>query len=160
MRIYTIGHSILSIETFLGILASHSVQGLIDIRSVPASRRAPQYNRKNLALALNQAGIQYDYLGDQLGGYPQDPTCYQSPLPENRRLRNYPPVDYDKVARRTWYQDGILELVQIARVRTSVILCAEEDPLECHRHLLVTPSLVSMGMDVIHIRGDGSLQPV
>jgi uncharacterized protein (DUF488 family) len=160
MLIYTIGHSNYPINVFLKLLTDNQIQNVIDIRSFPNSRWSPQFNRKNLSEVLIGSGILYEYLGDLLGGYPPDPTCYKSPLPSNKRLKDYPEVDYAQVARRSWYQQGIQKLVALGADKISVILCAEEDPLKCHRHLLITPSLTELGINVVHMRGDGALQPV
>lgn len=147
--VLTIGHSKHPIDRFLGLLRQHGVEALVDARSHPFSRFSPQFSRKPLERAICDAGIRYVFLGDALGGRPAQPECYD----EHGKL------DYARVERLDVYQRGIDELLdEAARLRTCV-LCAEEDPSRCHRRLLITRTLVQRGVDVLHIRGSGVIEP-
>jgi len=148
ITIYTIGHSNVRVEQILNLLQANNIQAVVDIRSIPQSRYSPQFNRKSLAKVLDEIGITYVYLGDSLGGRPNDPTCYQGSE-----------VKYDEVMKRPWYQQGIEELLPIVRLQRTAILCSEEDPKQCHRHRLVGQTLLSLGFRVLHIRGNGQLEP-
>ena len=146
--IYTIGHSNHPIERFLGLLQPHGITAVADVRSTPYSRFNPQFRREKLQAALASVGIQYVFLGQELGARSQDPACYDS---EGR-------VSYAKLARTELFRKGM------ARLRTGMadhrisLMCAEREPLECHRTILVARELVREGLAVTHILGDGSLE--
>jgi uncharacterized protein (DUF488 family) len=146
--IYTIGHSNHPIERFLGLLQAHTITAVADVRSTPYSRFNPQFRREKLQAALANIGIQYVFLGEELGARSQDPACYDS---EGR-------VSYAKLARTDLFRKGIARLrAGMADHRIS-LLCAEREPLECHRTILVARELVREGVPVTHILGDGSLE--
>jgi uncharacterized protein (DUF488 family) len=145
--VYTIGHSNHPIDVFLDLLARHRVQGLADVRSVPHSRFARQYNRRSLERALDEAGIRYLYLGAELGG-----------RPEEAELRDeLGHVRYDLVAAAPRFSEGLARLGQAATAARVAVMCSEEDPTRCHRRLLLAPALVARGVEVRHIRKDGSV---
>ena len=147
MSVFTIGHSTHAIESFVGLLQRHDVGKVADVRSTPYSRFNPQYNRESLARSLAACGIEYMHLGRELGGSPDDPACY-----ENGRVR------YDRVAATPVFQRGLERLVHEAADHGVAILCAEKEPLECHRTLLVAQALGVQGVAVRHIRADGTLE--
>jgi uncharacterized protein (DUF488 family) len=146
--IYTIGHSNHPIERFLGLLQPHGITAVADVRSTPYSRFNPQFRREKLQAALAGVGIQYVFLGQELGARSQDPACYDG---EGR-------VSYAKLARTELFRKGIARLkTGLADHRIS-LMCAEREPLECHRTILVARELVREGLAVTHILGDGSLE--
>ena len=146
--IYTVGHSNHPIERFLGLLQPHGITAVADVRSTPYSRFNPQFRREKLQAALGSVGIQYVFLGQELGARSQDPACYDS---EGR-------VSYAKLARTELFRKGMARLrTGMAEHRIS-LLCAEREPLECHRTILVARELVREGVPVTHILGDGSLE--
>jgi len=147
MDIFTIGHSNVAAERIVELLQQHAIRVVVDVRSVPYSRRNPQFNRETFQRTLETAGIEYVYAGQYLGGRPDDPSGYQ----EGQVL-------YKLIAGKAWYQAGIDRLLEIASHQPSVIMCAEEDPLRCHRHRLVTQTLLERGVIVWHIRGDNRLE--
>ncbi len=144
MTIYTIGHSNVEVERVIELLQSHGIDAVLDVRSSPYSRHAPQFNRETLAEQLEQAGIQYIYGGHHLGGRPKDPSCYDE-QDEDRVL-------YEEVEKRDWYKKGIDGLIQLATEKWTAIMCAEEDPSQCHRHLLISQTLLDRDVEVVHIR--------
>ena len=148
-HLFTIGHSAHPTEHFLKLLGSHSIEVVVDARSRPYSKFAPQYSQEPLKKALLDAGFQYVYLGRELGGMPEESEYYDS---DGRVL-------YRRVAASESFQRGLAQLESgLARYRVAV-LCAEEDPSHCHRRLLITTVLKARGVNVEHIRGDGRLQP-
>ena len=147
MSVFTIGHSTHAIESFVGLLQRHDVGKVADVRSTPYSRFNPQFNRESLARSLAARGIEYMHLGRELGGSPDDPACY-----ENGRVR------YDRVAATPVFQRGLERLVHEAADHGVAIVCAEKEPLECHRTLLVAQALEVQGVAVGHIRADGTLE--
>ena len=147
-RVLTVGHSNHPLETFVSLLQQHDVTTLADVRSAPYSRFNPQFNRKSLDAALQTHGIAYRFMGHALGGRPEDPSCY-----EDGRVR------YDRLAQTSLYRDGIDRVVAAARDERIALMCAEKEPLDCHRTLLVGRTLSGRGVAVTHILADGALEP-
>jgi uncharacterized protein (DUF488 family) len=147
MTIYTIGHSHTAVERFVDLLQLHSIQALVDTRSQPYSRYAPQFNRESLKTSLQQAGITYLYLGDELGGRPRG-TQYH--LPNGK-------VDYERLAQAPFYREGLARLTHEAEERCLAIMCSEADYRKCHRYWLITRSLVNAAVEVQHILHSGDL---
>ncbi len=147
MRIYTIGHSHIPMARFTELLRLHRVETLIDARSQPHSRFAPQFNRNTLHRSVEQAGIAYRYLGDKLGGRPKDPQYH---LPNGK-------IDYRRLAQARFYREGLQELQREAEPALAAVLCAEADFRKCHRYWLITRSLVGEGVEVQHILHSGEL---
>ena len=145
---FTIGHSNHSLDAFLALLRMHGIEAVADVRSAPYSRYNPHFNRKALTSALEEAGIAYVFLGGELGGRPADPSLYDA----DGRVR------YDLVARTASFDDGIGRVLGLARDRRVALLCAEKEPLDCHRTLLVARALVERGVAVEHILADGSVE--
>lgn len=146
--VFTIGHSNLELEEFLSTLSRHGVQTVCDVRSRPASSRFPQFNREGLEVNLRDAGFRYEFLGESLGGRPADPRVYQA-----NGL-----VDY---FRRRKARDFVTELdhvVELSRGQEVALMCAEEDPLHCHRFLMICPELLERGVVPVHIRRGGVLE--
>ena len=155
--IWTIGHSNLSLEQFLSLLINNGIQTLVDVRSIPNSRHVPQFNRKRLSAALAQAGIDYVYMGDVLGGRPQDPSVYRSGRLPLSWAEVSAQIDYAAVMQKPWYQAGLQKLLALASQARVAIMCAEEDPEACHRKHLIAVSLPDTS-EVLHIRSNGSLE--
>lgn len=146
--VFTIGHSNLELEEFLSTLSRHGVQTVCDVRSRPASSRFPQFNREGLEVNLRDAGFRYEFLGESLGGRPADPRVYQA-----NGL-----VDY---FRRRKARDFVTELdhvVELSWGQEVALMCAEEDPLHCHRFLMICPELLERGVVPVHIRRGGVLE--
>ena len=146
--VLTVGHSNHPLEAFLALLRQHGVAVLADVRSAPHSRFNPHFNRKALEGSLEAVGIEYAFLGRALGGRPDDPSCY-----EDGRVR------YDRLARTTLYREGIERLIEGTERKRIALMCAEKEPLDCHRTILVGRSLVERGVTVAHILADGLLEP-
>jgi uncharacterized protein (DUF488 family) len=147
MDIFTIGHSNVAAERIVELLNQHAIRVVVDVRSVPYSRRNPQFNRETFQCTLETAGMEYVYAGQYLGGRPDDPGCYQEGQ-----------VQYRLIMGKAWYQAGIDRLLEIASRQPTVMMCAEQDPLRCHRHRLIAQTLLERGIVVWHIWGDGRLE--
>jgi len=152
VQIYTIGHSNSTASDFIDLLRKNGVQTIVDVRSAPYSQYAPQHNRETIAKTLAEAGIDYVYAGEYLGGRPQDPTCYKHGRVPTGKADYLKLVDYAEVAKRPWYQKGVERLIQIASERPTAVMCSEEDPHHCHRFYLITPSLEARALVVTHLR--------
>jgi uncharacterized protein (DUF488 family) len=145
VRVFTIGHSGHDLGPFVGLLRRHAITLVADVRSRPYSGRLPQFNRAELRQALAEWRIDYAFLGDLLGGRPEEPDLYD----ESRR------ADYERVRQTAAFAAGLEQLHRLRTEHAVALLCAEEDPLDCHRGLLIAPALAAQGVAVSHIRGDG-----
>lgn len=146
--IFTIGHSTHPIERFVALLRRHAITVLVDVRSTPFSRFNPQFNRTNLASRLEQAGIRYEFLGEELGARSKDPACYEGGR-----------VSYARLAATETFRRGLDQLRALARDHRVAVMCAEREPLDCHRTILVARELERTGEAVTHILADGTLEP-
>jgi uncharacterized protein (DUF488 family) len=148
VTVYSIGHSNQSVKAFLELLRTHGIQMLIDVRSSPYSKYVPHFNSSALAATVPQDNIKYLFMGDELGGRPNGDEFYDA---QHHVL-------YSHVAASAVFLNGISRLKELARASRVAIMCSEEDPAICHRHLLVSRVLAEQGITVLHIRGDGHLQ--
>ena len=147
--VYTVGHSNVSQETFIALLQQHRIEVLVDVRSAPYSKYVPHFNGAALKLAVVRAGIKYLYLGGELGGRPREREFYDT--------KGH--VRYDLIAESPEFREGIERLLRGIREHRVALMCNEENPHECHRRLLVGRVLDGRGVTVLHIRGDGRVQP-
>jgi len=145
--LFSIGHSNLSAERFLAMLQSAGVNVVADVRSTSYSRFCPWFSQKPLAAALSAAGINYAAMGDALGGPPRDDTLYRDDV-----------ADYEAMATVPDYIIGLERLIEAAAHARLCLMCAEREPLDCHRCLLVARSLAERGVAVGHILHDGSVE--
>jgi uncharacterized protein (DUF488 family) len=146
--ILTVGHSNHSVDRLLELLRAHAVDVLVDVRSQPYSRFAHQFNRENLIPAVTNAGLQYLFMGEELGGRQLGKiTDHQERL-----------AAYDRIAASPAFQRGIERVLAGAATHRIALLCAEEDPTECHRRVWVARALRERGAEVVHLRGDGRLE--
>ncbi len=145
--VFTIGHSTHSTDGFLRLLQQHGITAIADVRSSPFSRYNPQFNKEVLEHELKVRGIQYVFLGKELGARPDDPLCYKNGL-----------VSFTQVAGTVLFQNGLNRVLDGARKFRIALMCAEKDPLECHRTILVAHALVARGATIIHILSNGQLE--
>lgn len=145
--IHTIGHSNHTIGKFLDLLSAHRIAVVADVRSSPYSRRNPQFNRDTLRRSLAERGIRYVFLGEELGARSKDRSCYQDGK-----------VVYARLAETALFQEGLRRLKEAAKEQRVAVMCAEKEPLECHRTILVARRLVADGVDVAHILESGALE--
>jgi uncharacterized protein (DUF488 family) len=146
--IHTVGHSNHPAERLLALLQAYGVDLVADVRSMPYSRFNPQYNRARLEQTLAAAGIGYLFMGQEFGARSPDPACYDR---EGR-------VSYRKLAATTAFHAGIERLQALSREHCIALMCAERDPLDCHRTILVARALESCGVAIRHILADGSCE--
>ena len=149
LTILTVGHSNHSAETFLRLIRRQRVEMIVDVRSQPYSQYSPQFNHEELARLLGESGIEYVFAGDTLGGRPRGAEYYDT---DGRVL-------YYKVARSEFFELGVSRLKFLAGGDAPLaIMCSEEDPVNCHRRLLVGRVLAEHDIAVRHLRGDGRVQ--
>jgi uncharacterized protein (DUF488 family) len=144
----TIGHSNITAERFIGLLRAAGVDTIADVRSTPFSRRFPWFSGKNLAARLAQEGMRYTALGESLGGRPHDAALYCDGV-----------ADYEAMAKQESFRTGLEALLTLAAERRVCLMCAEREPLDCHRCLLVARALAARGLSVGHILHDGTIEP-
>lgn len=145
--IYTIGHSNHSLEEFIRLLKRHDITAVADVRSSPVSKRNPQFNRDVLSTALRKENISYVFMGRELGGRPDDPSCYDNGQ-----------ADYLKMAEKPTFKEGINRLLRGKDRHRIVLLCAEKEPLDCHRTIFVSSNLYQMGIPIKHILANGEIE--
>ncbi|RLI10165.1 DUF488 domain-containing protein [Candidatus Bathyarchaeota archaeon] len=133
MQIWTIGHSNRSLETFLNLLNEHEIQVLADVRRFPTSK-LEHFKREALEKWLPKQGIEYVWLGEELGGYRRG--------------------GYKKHMRTELFREGIKKLLEIARNKRTCIMCMEVNPKYCHRRF-ISAHLERKGVRVIHIINKG-----
>ena len=147
-ELFTIGHSDHKMFDFLRLLRSHGITALVDVRSHPVSRFQPQFNKKILAADLKKAKIAYVFLGRELGARRVESSCYVDGRAE-----------YGRIAALPIFQEGLRRIREGIRRYRIALMCAERDPLDCHRGILICRHLRNEGISIQHIREDGSLEP-
>lgn len=145
--IHTIGYGNRRIDDFTRLLKQQAIVLLCDIRSQPYSRFRPEFAQGPLARALEQAGIRYFFMGKELGGRPRDSACYI----EGR-------LSYRLVAEQPIFQQGLAQVRELAGKMPLALMCAEADPVGCHRAILVARHLRRTVADIRHIGADGAPQ--
>lgn len=145
--LFTIGHSNHSAKTLLELLGQHSVQVVADVRSKPYSARFQQFNRPELKRTLKENGIRYVFLGHELGARREESDCY---IKGQAR--------YDLVAKTSAFEEGLDRLLKGLERYRIALMCAEKDPLTCHRTILVCRHLRGRGFSIQHILANGSIE--
>ena len=148
LTVWTIGHSNHALAHFLTLLATHGIEMVADVRSAPYSRYAPQFGRDALRMNVTNAGMRYLFMGKELGGRPAEPSLYD----EEGHVR------YDLVSQTHDFTRGISLLRPLIGGQRVALLCAEDDPIHCHRRLLVGRVLRDDSIGVLHVRGDGRIE--
>jgi len=145
--LFTVGHSDHEMAEFIALLTRHEIDAVADVRSQPYSRFHSQFNRETLAESLKRAGIQYAFLGKELGARRAEPESYR-----DRQAR------YDLIAGLPAFREGIERIRRGLTTHRIALLCAEKDPLTCHRTVLVCRHLRSEPISIEHILEDGSIE--
>jgi uncharacterized protein (DUF488 family) len=148
LDLLTIGHSNIPADRFVGLLRGAGVNAIADVRSTPASRHFPWFSKTNLTVRLQQEGMLYLPFGDALGGRPRDAALYCDGV-----------ADYEGMAERPEFAAGLDRLCAAAARQRVCLMCAEREPLDCHRCLLVARALAERGLAVGHILHDGTVEP-
>jgi uncharacterized protein (DUF488 family) len=141
-------------ERFIDLIKQHSITAIADVRSAPYSRFHPQFNKDALAAALKKEGIAYVFLGKELGARPR--ACRSTQL---RSASTYEDLfDFERIARTDAFKSGIERVVKGSGEHRIALMCAEKEPLDCHRTILVCHELKSFGVSIKHILYDGTLE--
>ena len=147
-HIYTVGHSNIPISQFVDLLATSKIAVVVDVRSRPFSKYASQFNRDLINQTLSANNLIYVYMGDLLGGKPEDRKYYD----------RGGHVMYDHIAESASFQTGISRLMKGIALYRVALMCSEEDPTNCHRRLLIGRVLREREVNVLHIRKGGIIQ--
>ncbi len=131
-RLFTIGHSNRTGEDFISLLKEYDITAVADVRSTPYSGRNPQFNKEILKAALREASIDYVYLGEELGARRTERECYDGAV-----------ASYDLIAKAPRFQAGLDRIRKGLESHRIAMMCAERDPLTCHRGILVCRHLKS-----------------
>jgi uncharacterized protein (DUF488 family) len=145
--IFTIGHSSRTLQGFLALLMENQLTAVADVRSQPYSRVNPQFNRESLAQFLAMHQIAYVFLGEELGARSRDPSCYADGK-----------VQYDALARTKLFEQGLDRVERGALRYRLALMCAEKEPLACHRSILVARHLAGRGFQIKHIIDPGVVE--
>ena len=146
-KLYTIGHSNNNIEKFIALLKEHGVTAIADVRSHPYSRYLSHFSQAELKFNLKEAGLNYVFLGNELGARPEDESCYV----DGKAI-------YEKIAARQSFTEGIKRVIKGSEKYNIALMCAEKDPITCHRAILVCQQLRNYDLDINHIHQDSSLE--
>ena len=145
-ELFTIGHSTHSAERFLELLRQHNIEAVGDVRSSPFSAWTPQFNRQVLEATLKKAGIHYVFLGNELGARRAEREVYVDGI-----------ARYERIAKTPAFQEGLERVRKGSRKLRLALMCAEKDPLECHRTILVCRQL-KREANIAHILEDGAIE--
>lgn len=147
--LFSIGHSSHLIEVFIGLLRRYEIETVADVRSSPYSRYSPQFNRDVLETALRNAQIRYVFLGRELGARRAEDACHVDGQ-----------ARYDRIAQLPTFRRGLERVLHaVGRYRVA-LMCAESDPIACHRTILVCRELkrICPNLEIAHILRDGTTE--
>jgi uncharacterized protein (DUF488 family) len=149
MQLFTVGHSNHSIDIFFELLLKHGITALADVRSSPYSRYLPHFCKENLKHYLESKNIRYVFLGQELGARPKEQNCYV----DGKAI-------YERIAATDLFIEGIERIIKGVKSNHRIaLMCAEKDPLTCHRAILVCKNLKKHDLDIQHIKSNGDLEP-
>jgi uncharacterized protein (DUF488 family) len=146
--VFTIGHSTLKLERVFRLLREAKIETLVDVRSSPISSFVPDFDRDVFEVACDVAGVRYIFMGEELGGRPRSSAFYD----------NAGHALYWKMAGEPGFRSAIKRLAAQASASRTAVMCSEENPVFCHRRLLLMRPLAEVDVDLQHIRADGRLQ--
>jgi uncharacterized protein (DUF488 family) len=146
--LFSIGHSNIPADRFVALLRGAGADTIADVRSTPYSRFFPWFSHQNLAARLGGEAMIYLPYGETLGGRPRDQILYRDGI-----------ADYEALARRDEFRQSLDRLQSDAARRRICLMCAEREPLDCHRCLLVARALAERGLAIGHILHDGTIEP-
>lgn len=146
-ELFTVGHSTHTVEAFVNLLKQHSINAVCDVRSQPYSKYNPQFNREVLQNELRNNEIYYVFLGKELGARSENPDCYIDGK-----------IQYSYLVDESLFQAGIGRLKQEMKKHIIALMCAEKDPITCHRMVLVCREMRSIAKKIKHILPDGIIE--
>jgi uncharacterized protein (DUF488 family) len=145
--IFTIGYSVFEINEFIEILKKFEINVIADVRSKPFSRYKPEYNRNSLVDSLKRENIKYVFLGEECGARISNPECYINGK-----------ANYSLIANTDSFKNCINILKEEMKKHIICLMCAEKDPVNCHRTILICRNLKDNLINIKHILSDGTLE--
>lgn len=146
-KLYTIGHSNLNIDEFIELLHKYQITALADVRSHPYSRYLPHFNKNYLQKVCKNSHINYVFLGEELGARTKDQKCYINGK-----------AVYEKIAATELFKQGIKRIIKGSKNYTIALMCAEKDPITCHRAILICQHLRKYDLEINHILSNGTIE--
>lgn len=141
LPIYTIGYGARALDEFIAAIKAYDIAYVLDVRTAPYSRFKPEFSKSQIERALYQHGIHYLFMGDTLGGKPDDPDCYVDGK-----------VAYERVKQKDFYRQGIGRVQKaLEQGRRVMLMCSEGKPELCHRSKLIGETLTEIGILLYHI---------
>ena len=148
-KLYTIGHSQHDINYFISMLKRYNVNYVLDVRSIPYSKYAEQYNRENFEKSIQDEGLKYFFMGKFFGARPNEKELYCD--------EGY--LDFERVRKSNRFIKGFDNvMLGLERGNNIALMCSEKDPIDCHRAIMVARAFDLAGTEVSHIMEDGNLQ--
>ena len=138
--LYTIGYSSYDISHFISILKKQQIKALVDVRSIPYSKFAPDYNTDNIKKILENNSIYYLNFGDGLGARTKIEECYQNNI-----------AQYSLISKTPMFKEYTKRIISGLEKFNIVLLCAESDPLKCHRDIMICRYLKKYINNISHI---------
>ena len=145
MRLYTIGHSNHQLTDFRNLLLKYGIDCIVDVRSIPASKYSPQFNKETLQGFLRSYNMDYQFFGYELGAR------------RNDSFNELGYVDFELTVQTALFQEGVHKLTPLLEKKNIALMCSEANPLECHRFSLVGRYYHEEGLDVNHILKDATI---
>jgi uncharacterized protein (DUF488 family) len=139
-ELFTIGYSKHSLESFLATIQKYKINAIVDVRSIPFSKFKPEFNKDTLNNYLKSNNIEYVFLGNECGARFDDPSCYRNGK-----------TDYKLIANHKKFQDGLHRIQEGSKKYKIAIMCAEKDPINCHRMILICRNLKDTGIKIFHV---------
>ena len=146
-ELFTIGYSPHTLDSFLNILKKYKITAVADVRSSPYSQFKPEFNKDQLSNFLKEHRIAYVFLGDYCGARVEDSSCYVNGK-----------VNYTLVAENPKFKEGLGRIKNGMEKFRIALMCAEKDPIACHRTILVCRNLLSTGITITHILSNGRVE--
>lgn len=149
-NLFTVGHSQHTPNYFVSLLRKFDINYLLDVRSIPYSKYAEQFNKENLSAFLRKEEITYSFMGNFFGARPTELSLYSDV--------GY--LDFEKVAESERFHKGVKSVkLGIERGNRIALMCTEKDPIDCHRAIMVARAFSKEGITVNHILSNGDVQP-
>jgi uncharacterized protein (DUF488 family) len=146
-NIFTVGHSNYESDEFLRLLSAHTIEVVADVRQHPYSKYVPHFNKDIIKQSLSKVKIKYVFMGEVLGARPKDTNCYTDSY-----------VDFKKLANASFFKDGIYRLLDGSKRLRIALMCAEKDPVTCHRTILICRELKKNNIKILHILSNSTIE--
>ncbi len=145
--LFTIGYATYDIKLFIKVLRKFNISAVVDVRSSPYSQFKPEFNKETIQSVLKTNNMAYVFLGNYCGARVEDPSCYVKGK-----------VDYNLVAKNQKFKEGLKRIITGMKKFRIALMCAEKDPITCHRTILICRNLISPEIEIKHILSNGGIE--